>query len=86
MTKTIVLEDEIHRDLKKVQALLYEKYDVEMHMQDILLFATRKSGISHHEKIAKEIVEEIKGNKNENIWEVVKKRADIASIPLVKVS
>ncbi len=85
MTKTIVLEDETHRDLKKIQALLYEKYDVEMHLQDILLFVTRKSGIRHHDMIAKEIVGEMKGTED-TLWEVVEKRTNIVSTPLVKVS
>ena len=88
MTKTIVLGDDIHRNLKKVQAVLYEKYDIEMHMQDILSYIVRKSGVERHDIIAKCIHEEIIGNKGIETMArpAVEKSANIVNMPLVQMT
>lgn len=54
-TKSILLDDEMHRDLKKIQAILYEKYDIEMRMLDILYYAVKKAGMKRHDIFAEEI-------------------------------
>ena len=57
MTKTIPLNDDVHKYLKKVQSILYDEYDIEIRLQDILGHIINDKIVGDSRTVAKMIVE-----------------------------
>jgi len=58
ITKTIPLNDDVHKFLKKVQSILYDKYDIEMRLQDILTYIINDEILGDSHKVAQRIFED----------------------------
>lgn len=77
MTKTIPLDDNVHKYLKKVQSILYHEYDIEIRLQDILTYIINDKTVGNAHKVAKRVFDDnIKNNDiaeaNEDITVVLK--------------
>lgn len=55
MTKTAPLTDDTHKYLKWLQAVLYNKYDIDMHIRDIIDCIVKDDNIRDAENVAKKI-------------------------------
>lgn len=55
MTKTIPLNDVVHKYLKKVQSILYHEYNIEMRLQDILAYIVDDKNVGDAGKVARMI-------------------------------
>lgn len=64
MTKTAPLTDNTHRYLKWLQAILYNKYNMNVHIRDILDYIIRDDDIKDVERVAKRIAEAHIENEN----------------------
>lgn len=58
MTKTIPLDENVHKYLKKVQLILYQEYNIEMRLQDILTYIINEKTVGDVNKVAKRIFED----------------------------
>ena len=64
MTKTIPLDDDVHKYLKKVQSILYHEYNIEMRLQDILTYIINDKIVGDTHEVAKMILKEnLEGNR-----------------------
>lgn len=77
MTKTIPLDDNVHKYLKKVQSILYHEYDKEIRLQDILTYIINDKIAGNAHKVAKRVFDDnIKNNDiaeaNEDVTVVLK--------------
>ena len=77
MTKTIPLDENVHKYLKKVQSILYHEYNVEMRLQDILTYIINdKIVVGDVHKVAKRVFEDtIKNN------DIAEANEDITVVP-----
>ncbi len=77
-TKTAVLNEDSHKYLKRVQSILYDKYNVEMHLPDIISHIIQDEAIKDADNMVKKIVDKKNSFKNdfeygnEKIAEVIK--------------
>lgn len=69
MTKTIPLNDDVHKYLKKIQSILYHEYDIEMRLQDILAYIVNDKIVGTARKMANMISVEEKSSKFDFIKE-----------------
>ena len=58
MTKTIPLDENVHKYLKNVQLILYQEYNIEMRLQDILTYIINEKSVGDVNKVAKRIFED----------------------------
>lgn len=79
MTKTIPLDDNVHKYLKKVQSILYHEYNIEMRLQDIMAYIVNDKIVGDVHKLAKRIFEDT--IKNDDIAEA---NEDITVVPGTK--
>lgn len=76
MTKTIALDDSVHKYLKKVQSILYHEYNIEMRLQDILTYIIDDKIVGNVHKVAKMVFEDtIKNN------DIAEANEDITVVP-----
>jgi hypothetical protein len=57
MTKTIPLDGNVHKYLKKVQSILYHEYNIEIRLQDILTHIINDKIVGGTHKVAKIVFE-----------------------------
>lgn len=57
MTKTIPLDGNVHKYLKKVQSILYHEYNIEIRLQDILTYIINDKIVGSAHKAAKMVFE-----------------------------
>lgn len=55
-TKTAVLNDDTHKYLKRVQSILYDKYNIEMYLPDIISHIIQDDAIKDADNMVKKIV------------------------------
>lgn len=80
MTKTIPLDDDVHKYLKRVQSILYHEYNIEMRLQDILAYIINDKIVGNAHKVAKMVFEDT--IKNNHIAEANKDNEDITVVPM----
>ena len=56
MTKTAVLNEDAHKYLKRVQSILYDKYNVEMYLPDIISHIIQDDAVKDAESMVKRII------------------------------
>ena len=76
MTKTMPLDESVHKYLKKVQSILYHEYNIEMRLQDILTYIINDKIVGDTHKVAKRVFEDT--TKNNDIAEA---NEDITVVP-----
>ena len=65
MTKTIPLNEDVHKYLKKIQSILYHEYNIEMRLQDILAYIVNdKIATAHKMADMISVKEELTRNKS----------------------
>lgn len=67
MTKTIPLDDNVHKYLKKVQSILYHEYNIEIRLQDILAYIINGKIIGSSHKMAETVFKEAVNIETKNI-------------------
>ena len=76
MTKTMPLDESVHKYLKKVQSILYHEYNIEMRLQDILAYIIDDKIVGDAYKVAKRVFEDtIKNN------DIAEANEDITVVP-----
>ncbi len=55
-TKTAVLNEDAHKYLKRVQSILYDKYNVEMYLPDIISHIIQDDAIKDADNMVKKII------------------------------
>lgn len=62
MTKSMAVSDDAHKYVRKIQNVLFNKYEIDMHMADIMLCAMKELGTE--EVIADRIAGKVLENRN----------------------
>lgn len=76
MTKTIPLDEDVHKYLKKVQSILYHEYNIEIRLQDIMTYIVNDKVVGDANKLAKRVFEDtIKNN------DIAEANEDITIVP-----
>lgn len=80
MTKTILLDESVHKYLKKVQSILYHEYNIEMRLQDIMAYIVNDKIVGDARKLAKRVFEDT--TKNNDIAGANEANEDITVVPM----
>ncbi len=61
-TKTAPLSDDTHKYLKRLQSILYDRYDIDIQIKELISYIINDENIGDAEDFAKKIAEKEKGN------------------------
>lgn len=61
-TKTAPLSDDTHKYLKRLQSILYDRYDINLQMKELIAYIINDENIGDAENLAKKIAEKEKSN------------------------
>jgi hypothetical protein len=75
-TKTIPLDSNVHKYLKKVQSILYHEYNIEIRLQDILTYIINDKVVGSANRAAKIVFDNAI-----NVKKIIKEEEDITIVP-----
>lgn len=67
-TKTIIVDNNLHKDIKMVQFILYDKYDMKLNLSEIIYYTIKLTTNFDIDKAAQLIIEEISKENNSKLW------------------